>query len=361
MKDYSVILPAYNEEKFLADSVKVLLERKPDEIIIVEDGCEDSTPEIASRLSDRYPEVKHIHSNTRLGKGAAIVEGVKASGAERVCFMDVDLSTDLGDLKNLIDSLESYDFALGSRYLDESSVNRSGLRLVASKVYNILADTVLSTGVEDHQCGFKAFRKDSFLDIERKVEAEGWFWDTELIYHASQKGYSLTEIPVNWNKASDSEVGIVSTGIEMMNGIYRLKMSEILGSKFESVNEYFKFAIIGGTGAVLNSVVLYALTEYLGMFYIFSSLVAIETAILFMFFLNNSFTFKETKSSLREVSSGILLSNLIRSVGTIINIALLWLFTNYLGIYYILSNLMAIFIASVVNYFGERRFNWNHG
>ncbi|MFB6181163.1 MAG: glycosyltransferase [Candidatus Nanohalobium sp.] len=360
MRPYTVIIPAHNEGSYLESSVEKVLGEDPEEVIIVEDGCTDSTPEIASQLSDKHSEVCHIHREDRMGKGAAIVQGVKASNNERVCFMDADLSTDLKGLGELVNSLDTAEFAVGSRYLGESSADRSNLRLLFSKGYNFLARNLLKTGLRDHQCGFKAFKKKPFLQVNDLVRSTGWFWDTEIVYHAKKAGCTVKEVPVKWEKASDSEVKISTTTFELGKGLYRIKMEEFFGSKAGRLNEYFKFAFIGGLGAAINSAVLYILTEYLGVYYVYSSFAAIEAAIIIMFFLNNLYTFSETKSSVGEILEGLLRSNLIRSLGIAVNIGLLWALTSVFGLYYLVSNIIAIFVASVVNFYGERNFNWNN-
>ena len=121
--------------------------------------------------------------------------------------------------------------------------------------------------------------------------------------------------------------------------------------------KYLRFAVTGALGAVVNTVILYGMTEFLGLFYIFSALIATEISIIFMFFINNDFTFQNRKTGF-DIIKGLIKSNIIRSFGIGLNIGLLYIFTEFLGIYYIVSNLMAIFLASIFNFIGERDLNW---
>jgi dolichol-phosphate mannosyltransferase len=89
-----------------------------------------------------------------------------------------------------------------------------------------------------------------------------------------------------------------------------------------------------------------------------SAVVAVETAIIAMFFLNNRVTFDTAKTGIRQGADGIIRSNLVRSVGAVINIGLLYALTEFAGIYYLVSNIIAITAASVVNFIGEKKFNW---
>jgi len=72
----SVLLPAYNEEEYLEDAVMAVqdwLDRRDIdyEIIIIEDGCTDTTPAIAAQLADQHASIRHLHYADRLGKGQA--------------------------------------------------------------------------------------------------------------------------------------------------------------------------------------------------------------------------------------------------------------------------------------------------
>jgi glycosyltransferase involved in cell wall biosynthesis len=164
----SVVLPAYNEASKLESTVNQVTHALDEfthsyEVIIAEDGSTDGTDRVAAKLAEKYPFVKHLHGEKRLGRGAALKKAFKQSHAEIQVYMDLDLATNLEHLKALVDAVDSegYDFATGSRLLPESSVKRSRTRNVASKTYNFMVQRLLGSKVKDHQCGFKAFRRES--------------------------------------------------------------------------------------------------------------------------------------------------------------------------------------------------------
>jgi len=118
----SIVLPAYNEARRLEHAVNEVKKWMDKigydyEIIIAEDGSTDGTDKIASKLAKRDPKVKHLHSDERLGRGRALSNAFKVAEGEILVYLDVDLSTDMKHLKELIDSIaiEGYWFKIDER------------------------------------------------------------------------------------------------------------------------------------------------------------------------------------------------------------------------------------------------------
>jgi glycosyltransferase AglD len=225
----SLILPAYNEADRIEETVKQTakaLEKITSffEIIIVEDGSNDGTDKIASKLAMEHNYISHIHSDLRLGKGGALTKALKYTSGGILCFMDVDLATDLIHLKELINSIsiEGYDFAIGSRMIPGSDAKRSLKRDVASKGFKFLVRTVLNSNIYDHQCGFKAFKRESIFNLLDKVQDKRWFWDTELLVLAQYYGYKVKEFPVTWREGSVSKLNLKRDLFYMGTQIFRL-------------------------------------------------------------------------------------------------------------------------------------------
>ncbi|MCS7114442.1 MAG: glycosyltransferase family 2 protein [Nitrososphaerota archaeon] len=219
--EVSMVLPAYNEAGMLEEAVKQTNQALKEiassyEIIIAEDGSTDGTDKIALGLSLRYPNVKHIHSDKRLGRGLALKNAFNNSRGEILAFMDVDLSTNLKHLKTLIETIrEGYDVAVGSRMLPQSKAERKLSRKIASKIYNFMVRTLLGSEIRDHQCGFKAFKREAILKILKVTEATHWFWDTEILVRASRMGYKIKEIPVEWRSGEKTKVHLLKDSIRM--------------------------------------------------------------------------------------------------------------------------------------------------
>ena len=229
MVKVSVVLPAHNEADNLETAVSKIIEALDEygeayEIIIAEDGSTDGTDKKAAALSEKLPVVKHLHSEKRLGRGRALKNAFRESSGEILVYMDVDLATDVRQLKALINSVEKegYDFATGSRMLPESNVERSGTRHIASKTYNFVVRAVLGSKVKDHQCGFKAFRREPLMQLLDEVGASHWFWDTEIFVRAQKKGYKIKELPVEWKSGCKTKVNLFKDSYNMGKQVIKL-------------------------------------------------------------------------------------------------------------------------------------------
>jgi dolichol-phosphate mannosyltransferase len=123
-----------------------------------------------------------------------------------------------------------------------------------------------------------------------------------------------------------------------------------------------KFSIVGVIGAGINTGFLWILTDLAGLYYLFSSVVAIEIAIMMQFMMNDRWTFRDRKTTgAGQFIKRIFKSNLWRSGGLAVNVGILYLFTAYIGVYYLLSNIFGIICAFSLNYILESRLTWGIG
>lgn len=225
----SVVLPAYNEVDYLASAVEktaVALSEFADsfEIVIAEDGSTDGTAERSEELAEKYPYVRHIHRDQRLGRGTALNNAFRQCSGAVFVYMDLDLATDLAYLKPLVEaiSVEGYDFATGSRMMPNSKAERTFSRGFSSKTYNSLVRHMLGSKLYDHQCGFKSFKPHSLFELMDKVEARHWFWDTELMVRAHNSGYRVKEIAVEWKSGKDTKVNLAKDSWNMFKQVLGL-------------------------------------------------------------------------------------------------------------------------------------------
>jgi glycosyltransferase involved in cell wall biosynthesis len=230
--DFSVdiVIPVMNEVRVLAASVERLLGFLRQEfhcswrIVIIDNGSADGTQDVATELDRQHPEVKFLHLMQR-GRGRALRHAWLQSRADVVCYMDVDLSTRLDYLKELVGCIadEGYDVAVGSRLLPGSKTSRSWTRETISRVYNFFVKAVLFTSFSDAQCGFKAASRKAVEEIVPHVADQSWFFDTELLVLAEKRGYRVKDIPVVWVEDDVSRFKIVKTGLDDIKGVFRLR------------------------------------------------------------------------------------------------------------------------------------------
>jgi glycosyltransferase involved in cell wall biosynthesis len=211
----SVVLPAYNEVGYLQPAVEKTIQTLNQftdsyEVIIAEDGSTDGTAECSDELALKITRVRHVHREKRLGRGTALSNAFKQSSGEVLVYMDLDLATDLKYLKPLVEAIavEDYDFSTGSRMLQESRAERTFSRSLSSKTYNFLVRHMLDSKLRDHQCGFKAFKREPLMKLLDEVEATHWFWDTEIMVRANRHRFRIKEIAVEWKSGKDTKVNL---------------------------------------------------------------------------------------------------------------------------------------------------------
>jgi glycosyltransferase involved in cell wall biosynthesis len=193
-------------------------------VVIVDNGSTDGTDRVARSLAGAFSDVIFLQLPQR-GRGRALRCAWMQSHADLVCYMDVDLSTDLSALPRVLQKVaaEGFDIATGSRLLRESKVKRSIRREIISRIYNLFLKAVLGNRFSDAQCGFKALSRNAVERIVPLVQDQSWFFDTELLVMAERLGCRIADIPIIWIEDDDSRVKVVSTAWKDIQGIVRLR------------------------------------------------------------------------------------------------------------------------------------------
>lgn len=232
-----VVVPVYNEEATLADSVYRLHRHLRDQfpfparITIADNASVDGTPRIAEGLAAELEDVRVVRLEQK-GRGRALHVVWSTSDAPVLAYMDVDLSTDLAALAPLVAPLISghSDLAIGTRLGRGARVVRGPKREIISRCYNLILKSALAARFSDAQCGFKAIRADVAQRLLPHVADTGWFFDTELLVLAERAGLRIHEVPVDWVDDLDSRVDIVATAAADLKGIARLLRGFTSGS-----------------------------------------------------------------------------------------------------------------------------------
>ncbi len=204
----SVIVPAYNEGKRIADTLEdygKLTDRMKGLQVIVVSESSDDTDRIVGDYSKRHPGILLLHSNGRRGKGAAVMIGFEkalqhAKGNDAVGFVDADDSVTSEQFLRLLDSMDGYDCIIGSRYVEGSAIiGRLGSRrIIASRAYNLLVKALFGMRYEDTQCGAKIFRAAALRGIRRRVSVNGLGFDVNMLYELELDGKRIKECPIKY-------------------------------------------------------------------------------------------------------------------------------------------------------------------
>ena len=227
-----IVVPTLNEEKALASNVGALhrflstsLGDYQWRILIADNGSTDSTPDVAKDLSQEHRNVGYIHLAER-GRGRALSKAWLASEADILAYTDVDLSTDLGALTELVEAVDigGYDIAVASRLARGAQViDRPRGRELISRAYSRIVRAMFLLRIRDYQCGFKAISRRAAQELVPLVQDTGWFFDSELLILGVKSGYRVKEVPVKWTDDPDSRVKIVGTAYDDLKGLLRLR------------------------------------------------------------------------------------------------------------------------------------------
>lgn len=226
-----VVIPVYNEVKVLEQSATTtlaLFDQNPQydwRLVIADNGSNDGTSELARSLEARDPRVK-AHILEVKGRGLALREAWLSSDADIVSYMDVDLSTDLKHLPELIAMVaeRGCDVAIGSRLARGSKTDRQLKREITSRGYvALIRMTFPRLRITDAQCGFKALNRRAVQTVVPHIENRMWFFDTEMLILAHQAKLKICELPVRWVEDTDTKVKIVSTAMEDIRGLARMR------------------------------------------------------------------------------------------------------------------------------------------
>ena len=232
MNKVDIVIPVLNEEHSLPRCIENLQSRIDQDlkdydcsIVVADNGSTDRTLQVANSLREHNPSMQLIHLDVR-GRGLALKTAGTASEADILAYMDVDLSTDLGTLRPLLDAIaiERFDIAIGTRLAVGAHTTRSMKREFVSRAYNKLIRMSMGTSFTDAQCGFKAVSRYTARKLVPTVVNNHWFFDTELLVIGEKNGFSIKELPVTWYEDPDSRVRIAKTAVEDIKGLARLKV-----------------------------------------------------------------------------------------------------------------------------------------
>ena len=230
----SIIVPAYEEQARLGDSIKQILayierEKLAAELIVVDDGSKDNTTEIAEAAARNYPDLqtKVIRYETNRGKGYAVRTGLLAAQADIAIFSDADLSTPIEELPKLVKPIRDgeYDVTFGSRALDRSLIgtHQPWRREQGGKVMNLVIKTMSGLRFADTQCGFKAFNMKKFRPLLEAMTIDRFGFDVEFLFVAAYHKLRLKEIPVRWNNVEGSKVSVLRDTRRMFTELNQIR------------------------------------------------------------------------------------------------------------------------------------------
>ena len=205
--DYTVIMPFFNEENTLEMAITNLVnEDFASEIILVNDGSNDKSYEIASSLQNKHKFIKLIESKENKGKGHALKLGINVASKKFIGVLDADLEYSPNDLKNLFQEIDinNLDIVCGSRFIGDFKRDNIYVRTyLANKFLSMFFSIIHREKVTDIATCLKVFRKTLFDSIDLK--ANGFSIEVEILAKTLSKSDNFKEFPISYTARSYEE------------------------------------------------------------------------------------------------------------------------------------------------------------
>ena len=357
------VLPTYNEEENIENIIQQILKEEKNQskhtfsILVVDDNSTDETQAIVQRYTSLNSKV-HLVTGQKKGLGDAYKRGFNYAlndlQADLIFQMDSDGQHDTSLIPHFVSSIEEgRDVVIGSRFVEGGTTpDFSFSRLIMSKVGNLLVRYVGGiTQVKDCTSGYRAIRASYLKELDFSyLSTRGYSFQSSLICDLAWRGADISEIPIEFSsrQGGDSKLALRDQ-IEFLLNIPRLG--------FRHLEDFMKYSLVGVSGVFVNLGLYLFLTRYYEISEVVAPLIAIESALISNFILNNFWTFGKriTQSRIRVK---FVKFHLVSGFSALINYsAFLTLFLVF-GLYDILANLIGIGLAAIVNYLINSNWTW---
>ncbi len=231
----SLVIPAFNEQARLPYTLdqleRFIGEHALDcEVIVVDNGSADATSVVVQQAALRFPQLRLLRTDGR-GKGLAVRSGMLAArGAVRI-FGDADLSWSLEELIRFPALVSNATpIVIGSREgLGARRVGEPYYRHLMGRIFNRVVQALAVPGIQDTQCGFKAFRDEAAEAIFSRQRIDGFGFDVEVLFVARLLGCGIAEMPLRWEHKQNSRVQPVRDTLDMLADIVRVRINAAMG------------------------------------------------------------------------------------------------------------------------------------
>ncbi|MDE3098105.1 MAG: glycosyltransferase family 2 protein [Verrucomicrobiota bacterium] len=228
-----ILVPAYNEERriepVLRDYAQYLGRNYQGQfqIIVVLNGCTDNTMGVVQKVSVEYPCVRALEFKEPIGKGGALIEGLKlAAHADLIGYTDADGATPARAFLDLVQRIGNADCVVGSRWLPQSIVHQAqtGNRQFASRVFHFIVQCLFGLNIRDTQCGAKVLKRTAVEKIHSNLRIADMAFDINLLYSLKHARFVIRELPTEWTDKAGSKVHLLRSSATMFLSVLRVRL-----------------------------------------------------------------------------------------------------------------------------------------
>ena len=339
-----IIVPTYNESENVPELAwRLRASGYEGKVLVVDDSLNDETANAARKV-----DFQVLKRTDKKGLSSAVIDGLSSLDGEvdKVIIMDADLQHPPEFVPELFRKLDEHDFVVASRYVDGGDCDEWDLdRKVISRVANLAARPL--TGIKDAVSGFFGFRRSGLPNLD-VLNNRGFKIMLELLV----KGHwdSTTEIPYTF-------------GVRK-RGQTKMRFEQIRDYLFQLVSLYLhrfrilRFGIVGLSGIVVHLPILYALTEFVGLLYLWSAVISIICASTSNYFLNHLWTFQDRQEHIRNHFLGWGKYQLVSGTTDVLYLGVLALLVELGDVYYMLSAGISMVTIFIVKYLVAKSWIW---
>jgi dolichol-phosphate mannosyltransferase len=365
MYDVTVIIPTFKEEsniEKIISEVDTVFSRHTihGEILVIDDNSPDRTIEIVNDLKKTKSNLNLIVRLEDHGLSQSVVEGFSQADSDVFLVIDADLSHPPALIPKMLDEIRAgNDLVIGSRYMVGGGIKKWPLKRRIISLGATFLGRLLIPDVTDPVSGFFAVKRSVVENAPLKPRGY------KILLEVLGKG--------SWNKVKEIPFEFIDRAI----GSSKLKPKTIFEyaqqvlditvyswshhdtAVWQEWKKIIKFGLVGLSGVLVNMGVLWYLTDHVGLFYLISSIFAIELSILNNFLWNDLWTFKGSGEHLLSNRWHRLVTFHAVSIGgLVINLGILYLLTSFAGVFYLVSNIVGILLGFGWNFLVNRRVTW---
>lgn len=235
--DYSIVIPAYNEEARIGRTLEQVLACVHSrgwnaEVLVVNDGSRDNTTAVVEGFIAQDSTVRLIQNPGNRGKGYSVRNGMLQAAGKIVMFTDADLSSPMEEADLLFAAIrDGVDIAIGSRWLEveRQTLRQPFYRRFFGRCFNLVTRMIMTLPFADTQCGFKAFTHQAAQTVFQLQRIERWGFDPEILFIAIKRGFTIREVPVTWGHDERSRISYLKDGFKMLEELVYVRWNALTG------------------------------------------------------------------------------------------------------------------------------------